>query len=217
MSSVAWFTVLVAAGRRSSGWPSWWCPSATPPGAWRRAGVETGQRHYPVDGGAAHRPAGRRAGRGVAAAAGRRARPAAGRCSALVLASQALRWWCIATLGRRWNTRVIVVPGLPRVRRRAVPVLPAPQLRRRRRRGVRAAAGAQRVGHRARVHGGQRLRCSVRLRVENAALATSAAGDQRRVMRDLVVAGGGPVGLATALLRRSGRPRRRGAASRGPV
>ena len=33
----------------------------------------------------------------------------------LVLASQALRWWCIATLGRRWNTRVIVVPGLPLV------------------------------------------------------------------------------------------------------
>jgi methyltransferase len=30
----------------------------------------------------------------------------------LVLASQALRWWCITTLGRRWNTRVIVVPGL---------------------------------------------------------------------------------------------------------
>ena len=30
----------------------------------------------------------------------------------LVLLSQALRWWCIATLGRRWNTRVIVVPGL---------------------------------------------------------------------------------------------------------
>jgi methyltransferase len=30
----------------------------------------------------------------------------------LVLASQGLRWWCIATLGRRWNTRVIVVPGL---------------------------------------------------------------------------------------------------------
>lgn len=31
----------------------------------------------------------------------------------LVLASQALRWWCIATLGPRWNTRVVVVPGLP--------------------------------------------------------------------------------------------------------
>lgn len=35
---------------------------------------------------------------------------------ALVVASQALRWWCIATLGRRWNTRVIVVPDLPPVR-----------------------------------------------------------------------------------------------------
>lgn len=33
----------------------------------------------------------------------------------LVLASQALRWWCIRTLGPRWNTRVIVVPGLPLV------------------------------------------------------------------------------------------------------
>ncbi len=33
----------------------------------------------------------------------------------LVLASQALRWWCITTLGPRWNTRVIVVAGLPLV------------------------------------------------------------------------------------------------------
>ena len=36
---------------------------------------------------------------------------------ALTLGSQALRWWCIASLGRRWNTRVIVVPGLPLVTR----------------------------------------------------------------------------------------------------
>jgi methyltransferase len=36
---------------------------------------------------------------------------------ALVLASQALRWWCIASLGRLWNTRVVVVPGLTRVTR----------------------------------------------------------------------------------------------------
>jgi methyltransferase len=34
---------------------------------------------------------------------------------ALVLAAQGLRWWCITTLGPRWNTRVIVVPGLPLV------------------------------------------------------------------------------------------------------
>ncbi|MDX6745015.1 isoprenylcysteine carboxyl methyltransferase family protein [Actinocorallia sp. A-T 12471] len=36
---------------------------------------------------------------------------------ALVAAAQGLRWWCIRTLGPQWNTRVIVVPGLPRVTR----------------------------------------------------------------------------------------------------
>jgi methyltransferase len=34
---------------------------------------------------------------------------------ALVLLSQGLRWWCIRTLGPQWNTRILVVPGLPRV------------------------------------------------------------------------------------------------------
>jgi methyltransferase len=34
---------------------------------------------------------------------------------AVVLAAQALRWWCIAILGRQWNTRVVVVPGAARV------------------------------------------------------------------------------------------------------
>ena len=33
----------------------------------------------------------------------------------VVIAAQALRWWCIATLGHQWNTRVIVVPDLPPV------------------------------------------------------------------------------------------------------
>lgn len=33
----------------------------------------------------------------------------------LVLLSQGLRYWCIATLGLQWNTRVIVVPGAGRV------------------------------------------------------------------------------------------------------
>jgi len=35
----------------------------------------------------------------------------------LVLAGQALRWWCVSTLGPRWNTLVIVVPGMPLVDR----------------------------------------------------------------------------------------------------
>ncbi|MFI7637673.1 isoprenylcysteine carboxyl methyltransferase family protein [Nonomuraea sp. NPDC049400] len=34
---------------------------------------------------------------------------------AAVLLAQGLRWWCIGTLGRQWNTRVVVVPGLPLV------------------------------------------------------------------------------------------------------
>lgn len=33
----------------------------------------------------------------------------------IALACQALRYWCIATLGMQWNSRVIVVPGLGRV------------------------------------------------------------------------------------------------------
>jgi len=34
---------------------------------------------------------------------------------AVVVLAQALRWWCISTLGPRWNTRIIVIPGLPLV------------------------------------------------------------------------------------------------------
>ena len=36
---------------------------------------------------------------------------------ALAIAAQALRYWAIASLGPRWNVRVIVVPGLPVVTR----------------------------------------------------------------------------------------------------
>jgi methyltransferase len=33
------------------------------------------------------------------------------------VALQSLRWWCIGTLGRFWNTKVLVVPGAEPVRR----------------------------------------------------------------------------------------------------
>jgi methyltransferase len=33
----------------------------------------------------------------------------------LAILAQVLRYWAIATLGKRWNVRVIVVPGLPAV------------------------------------------------------------------------------------------------------
>ena len=35
---------------------------------------------------------------------------------AVVIAANALRWWCIASLGQCWSARVIVVPGRPLVR-----------------------------------------------------------------------------------------------------
>ncbi|QRN98658.1 isoprenylcysteine carboxyl methyltransferase family protein [Archangium violaceum] len=35
----------------------------------------------------------------------------------VALVAQALRYWAIASLGERWNTRIIVVPGLPPVTR----------------------------------------------------------------------------------------------------
>ncbi len=34
---------------------------------------------------------------------------------AVVIAAQGLRWWCITSLGRQWNTRVVVIPGAERI------------------------------------------------------------------------------------------------------
>ncbi|WP_304113982.1 isoprenylcysteine carboxyl methyltransferase family protein [Mycolicibacterium bacteremicum] len=44
----------------------------------------------------------------------------------VVVAAQMLRWWCITTLGRQWNTRVVVVPGAPRVTGGPYRVVPHP-------------------------------------------------------------------------------------------
>ncbi|MCG5253026.1 isoprenylcysteine carboxylmethyltransferase family protein [Brevibacillus agri] len=35
----------------------------------------------------------------------------------LFLAAQLLRYWCIQSLGRRWNTRILVIPGEAPLRR----------------------------------------------------------------------------------------------------
>ena len=35
----------------------------------------------------------------------------------LVVLAQSLRWWCIKTLGHQWNSRVVVVPSQPLVRK----------------------------------------------------------------------------------------------------
>jgi methyltransferase len=36
---------------------------------------------------------------------------------AVVVGTQALRWWCVRTLGPQWNTRIVVIPDLPLIRR----------------------------------------------------------------------------------------------------
>lgn len=76
-----------------------------------RGGVETGQGHFPL---MVVLHTGLLAGALVEVWV-RRPDPPVGLAAAmvvLVVLSQALRWWCITVLGRRWNTRVIVVPGL---------------------------------------------------------------------------------------------------------
>ena len=107
------FTVLIAGvalerlaelvvARRNAGW------------AFARGGREVGAGHYPVG-------VGRRAAllAGCLLGVWLRAPPflpgLGWAMLVLALGSQALRWWCIATLGHRWNTRVIVVPGMPLV------------------------------------------------------------------------------------------------------
>lgn len=79
-----------------------------------RGGIEFGARHYPV---MAVLHTALLAGC-LLEAAHRSFIPALGwPMLAMVIAAQALRWWCIATLGRQWNTRVVVVPDADRVTR----------------------------------------------------------------------------------------------------
>ena len=40
--------------------------------------------------------------------------------------AQGLRWWAIGTLGSRWSTRVVVVPGEPRIERGPYRLVPHP-------------------------------------------------------------------------------------------
>ena len=113
MDSELWYVLLISAvvieriaelvvSQRNASW------------ALELGGIETGRRHYPP---MVLLHTGLLAACLFETFAGdRQFVPALGATMlALVLAAQVLRWWCIATLGRRWNTRVIVVPGLPLV------------------------------------------------------------------------------------------------------
>ena len=109
MGSQEWFTVLVVLvglerlaelvlTRRNVAW------------ALARGGVEHGQAHYPA---MVLLHTGFLVGALVEVwLLGRVFHPVLGWTAlALAVASQALRWWCIASLGRHWSTRVLVVPG----------------------------------------------------------------------------------------------------------
>jgi methyltransferase len=90
----------------------------------------------------------------------------------VVVASQALRWWCITTLGRQWNTRVIVVPGMAPVEKGPYKIISHPNY---------VAVVLEGVALPL-VHAGwitavvftvlNAVLLTVRIRVENAALAT---------------------------------------------
>lgn len=113
MSAVLYTLLVVAVGverlaemavsRRNAAW------------AFARGGVETGRAHFPVM--VALHTAFLAGCVAEVWLAGRPFVPALGwPLLALVFACQGVRWWCVRALGPRWNTRVIVVPGMPLVR-----------------------------------------------------------------------------------------------------
>ena len=190
----------------SSGWPSWWSPGATPPGACGAAASRPGSgttrswscctpgcwsARWSRCGGAA-RSSSPVLGWTMLAAGRWRRRPCAGGASRPSAA--------------RWNTRVIVVPGLPLVDRRALPVLLPPQLRRRRRRGTRRCRWCTRAWlTAARLHPCQR-----------GAAARAAAGRERRAPPGRRPRAGARRDRRAGGRRRPGRAGRRAATPPGP-
>ena len=98
----AWLRHRGAAGA-NSGWPG-----ATPRRCSRRARIEVAPGHYPADRGAACALA-----RGLWVLGA--AQPIDPAWLAVFLSLQVLRVWVLATLGARWTTRIIVLPGAPLV------------------------------------------------------------------------------------------------------
>ena len=85
--------------------------------AFAHGGKEFGREHYPVMVDHPHRPAAS----GCVLEVWLLHRPflpwLGWPMLAIAVAAQVLRWWCITTLGKRWNTLVIVLPEVPLVRR----------------------------------------------------------------------------------------------------
>lgn len=175
MSSQFWFTILIVAvgieriaelrvARRNRQW------------SLDHGGVEYGRRHYPLLV-VAH----------VGLLAGclvevwlRRPEfvaPLGFTMLAVVILSQALRWRCIRTLGPHWNTRVIIIPGMPLVRTGPYRLLAHPNYI-----AVVAEGIALPLVHTAWITATcftvvNAVILSIRIRVENRALASAAPSD----------------------------------------
>ena len=167
--------------------------------AFAHGGIETGKRHYPP-------MVALHTGLLVACVvevhvADRPFIPALGWTAlAFVVAANALRWWCIGTLGNQWSTRVIVVPGVALVRRGPYRWLSHPNYV-----AVAVEGAALPLVHTAwvtarRVHGAER-RAPARLPDPDrgARPAVCQPGPGMTPDADLLVIGGGPVGLAVAI------------------
>ncbi|CAN7631109.1 isoprenylcysteine carboxyl methyltransferase family protein [Mycolicibacterium frederiksbergense] len=95
--------VELAVSRRNANW------------SFARGGREFGQGHYPVM--VAMHSALLLSCMAEVAFAHRPFIPALGwPMVAVVAASTVVRWWCVATLGKHWNPRLIIVPGAELVR-----------------------------------------------------------------------------------------------------
>ena len=194
MTSLTAFTVLVVlvgverlaelvVSKRNAAW------------SFERGGVETGFSHYPP---MVLLHTGLLVGALVEAYVREPHVPSALAWSMLVvvLLSQALRWWCIATLGPQWNTRVIVVPGMVPVEKGPYKIISHPNYV-----AVVLEGIALPLVHACWI-------TAVVFTVAQRGAADRAASgwrtppsqrSRRPPVRDLVIAGGGPVGLATAL------------------
>ncbi len=119
---------------------------------------------------------------------------------ALTVAANGLRWWCIATLGGRWTARVIVLPGEPLVRSGPYRWFSHPNYV-----AVIVEGAALPLTGSAWITAAvftvaNAVLLTVRIRCEARALAAAAVpGSRRGAVIDVLVVGGGPVGLATAI------------------
>ena len=113
MSSVAWYAVLLGAVALWRG-VELVVSASNRRWALERGGFEEGQGHFPAMA-ALHTGFLVGALAEVVLADRPFVPPLGWTMLAVLVVTQVVRLWCMVELGRQWNTRVVVVPGMPRV------------------------------------------------------------------------------------------------------